>query len=91
MNNANNTFYPIGRALIGALFAVSGVNKILGFSYVSGWMASSGLPMAHTSRCPRSPARRAEAPTQPPGGFDAATRRCSRCTGSAGHGAPGHP
>jgi len=46
MNNATNKFYPIGRALIGVLFAVSGVNKILGFSYVSGWMASSGLPMA---------------------------------------------
>ncbi|MBZ2206617.1 DoxX family protein [Massilia soli] len=46
MNNATNKFYPIGRALIGVLFAVSGVNKILGFSYVAGWMASSGLPMA---------------------------------------------
>ena len=47
MNNATNKFYPIGRALIGVLFAVSGVNKILGFSYVAGWMASSGLPMAN--------------------------------------------
>lgn len=47
MNNATNKFYPIGRALIGVLFAVSGVNKILGFSYVAGWMASAGLPMAN--------------------------------------------
>jgi putative oxidoreductase len=47
MNNATNKFYPVGRALIGVLFAVSGVNKILGFSYVAGWMASSGLPMAN--------------------------------------------
>lgn len=47
MNNASNKFYPIGRALIGVLFAVSGINKILGFSYVAGWMASSGLPMAN--------------------------------------------
>ena len=46
MNNVSNKFYPVGRALIGVLFAVSGFNKILGFSYVSGWMASSGLPMA---------------------------------------------
>ncbi|MCC6069995.1 DoxX family protein [Massilia sp. GCM10020059] len=46
MNNASNKFYPIGRALVGVLFAVSGINKILGFSYVAGWMASSGLPMA---------------------------------------------
>lgn len=46
MNNVSNKFYPVGRALIGVLFAVSGINKILGFSYVSGWMASSGLPMA---------------------------------------------
>lgn len=47
MNNASNKFYPVGRALIGVLFAVSGINKILGFSYVAGWMASSGLPMAN--------------------------------------------
>lgn len=46
MNNASNPFYPVGRALIGVLFAVSGINKILGFSYVAGWMASSGLPFA---------------------------------------------
>jgi putative oxidoreductase len=47
MNNGSNPFYPIGRALIGVLFAVSGINKILGFSYVAGWMASSGLPFAN--------------------------------------------
>ena len=38
--------YPVGRALLGALFVVSGINKILGFSYVAGWMASMGLPFA---------------------------------------------
>ncbi|MET0857321.1 MAG: DoxX family protein [Telluria sp.] len=47
MNNVSNPFYPVGRALIGVLFAVSGVNKIIGFSYVAGWMASSGLPFAN--------------------------------------------
>lgn len=46
MNNVSNSFYPIGRALLGALFFVSGINKILAFSYVAGWMASSGLPFA---------------------------------------------
>jgi putative oxidoreductase len=38
--------YPVGRALAGVLFIVSGVNKILGFSYVAGWMGSMGLPAA---------------------------------------------
>ena len=47
MNNVSNKFYPVGRALVGVLFAVSAINKILGFSYVAGWMASSGLPMAN--------------------------------------------
>jgi putative oxidoreductase len=46
MNNVSNPFYPIARAFIGVLFVVSGINKILGFSYVAGWMASSGLPFA---------------------------------------------
>ncbi len=46
MSNTSNPLYPIGRALLGALFLVSGINKILGFSYVAGWMASSGLPFA---------------------------------------------
>jgi putative oxidoreductase len=38
--------YPAGRALVGLLFVVSGINKVLAFSYVSGWMASMGLPLA---------------------------------------------
>jgi putative oxidoreductase len=46
MNTTSNPLYPFGRALIGVLFAVSGINKIFGFSYVTGWMASSGLPFA---------------------------------------------
>jgi putative oxidoreductase len=46
MNNISNSFYPVGRALVGVLFLVSGINKVLGFSYVAGWMASSGLPFA---------------------------------------------
>jgi putative oxidoreductase len=46
MNKVSNPFYPLGRALIGVLFVVSGINKIIGFSYVAGWMASSGLPFA---------------------------------------------
>lgn len=42
--NASNKTFAIGRALLGALFLVSGINKILGFAYVSGWIASMGLP-----------------------------------------------
>jgi putative oxidoreductase len=38
--------YPVGRALVGLLFVVSGINKVLAFSYVAGWMASMGLPLA---------------------------------------------
>jgi putative oxidoreductase len=38
--------YPVGRALAGLLFVVSGINKILGFGYVAGWMGSMGLPFA---------------------------------------------
>jgi putative oxidoreductase len=41
-----NKLYPIGRALVGILFLVSGINKILGFSTVLGWMNSSGIPAA---------------------------------------------
>lgn len=41
-----NKLYPVGRALAGLLFLVSGINKILAFSYVAGWMSSSGLPAA---------------------------------------------
>jgi putative oxidoreductase len=38
--------YAVGRALAGSLFIVSGINKILAFSYVAGWMNSMGLPFA---------------------------------------------
>ena len=38
--------YPVGRALVGSLFLVSGIGKILGFAGVAGWMASMGLPFA---------------------------------------------
>jgi putative oxidoreductase len=38
--------YPVGRALAGSLFVVSGIGKILGFAGVAGWMASMGLPFA---------------------------------------------
>jgi putative oxidoreductase len=44
MQNLSKVIYPVGRALLGALFFISGVNKILAFSYVAGWMASSGVP-----------------------------------------------
>ena len=43
MNRSNKTF-AIGRALLGVLFFVSAITKVLGFAYVSGWIASSGLP-----------------------------------------------
>jgi len=38
--------YPVGRALVGSLFVVSSIGKILGFAGVAGWMASMGLPFA---------------------------------------------
>jgi putative oxidoreductase len=38
--------YPVARALVGVLFLVSGINKILGFGYVAGWMNSLGIPAA---------------------------------------------
>ena len=44
MHTSNKTF-AMGRVLLGALFFISAINKILGFSFVSGWMASAGLPM----------------------------------------------
>lgn len=47
MNYVTHPLYPIGRALVGVLFAVSGMNKIVGFSYVAGWMASAGLPFSN--------------------------------------------
>lgn len=46
MQNVSKLFYPAGRAFLGVLFFISGVNKILAFSYVAGWMASAGLPVA---------------------------------------------
>lgn len=46
MQNLSKLSYPVGRAFLGALFFISGINKILAFSYVAGWMASSGLPFA---------------------------------------------
>lgn len=46
MENPSKILYPLGRALLGALFLVSGINKIFAFSYVAGWMASTGLPLA---------------------------------------------
>lgn len=46
MENLSKSLYPAGRALLGLLFLVSGINKIFAFSYVAGWMASSGLPLA---------------------------------------------
>src|SRR3954453_1237046 len=46
MQNVTKLYYPVGRAFLGALFLISGVGKIFSFSYVAGWMASSGLPAA---------------------------------------------
>jgi putative oxidoreductase len=46
MQNASKLSYPFARAFLGALFFISGINKIIGFGYVAGWMASSGLPLA---------------------------------------------
>lgn len=46
MQNISKAIYPIGRAFLGALFFISGIYKILGFSGVAGWMASAGLPAA---------------------------------------------
>jgi putative oxidoreductase len=46
MQNVTKLYYPVGRAFLGALFLISGVGKIFGFSYMAGWMASSGLPAA---------------------------------------------
>jgi putative oxidoreductase len=46
MKAENQLLYPVGRAFLGVIFFISGINKILGFSYVAGWMASSGVPAA---------------------------------------------
>jgi putative oxidoreductase len=45
----NNTTLVIGRALLGTLFFVSSITKILGFGYVAGWMAGSGVPLPELS------------------------------------------
>ena len=42
----SSKLYPAGRALVGLLFVVSGINKILGFGGVAGYMASKGMPFA---------------------------------------------
>lgn len=42
----NTKFYAVGRALAGVLFLVSGINKLLAFGYVAGWMQGSGIPAA---------------------------------------------
>lgn len=42
------TLRTIAPAFAGLLFVVAGVNKIFGFAYVAGWMASMGLPGAST-------------------------------------------
>jgi len=41
-----NKLYPIGRALAGLLFLVSGIGKVLGFAGVAAWMNSAGIPAA---------------------------------------------
>lgn len=41
-----NKLYPLGRALVGVLFLASGINKIVGFAGVAGWMNASGVPAA---------------------------------------------
>ena len=42
----NSKLYPIGRALAGVLFVVSGIGKVLGFAGVAAWMNSAGIPAA---------------------------------------------
>jgi len=46
MQELNRFFYPAGRAALGVLFLIAGINKIAGFDAVSGWMAASGVPAA---------------------------------------------
>jgi putative oxidoreductase len=46
MKTSSNTLFASGRALLGALFLISGINKTMAFSGVAGWMASAGLPAA---------------------------------------------
>jgi putative oxidoreductase len=42
----SSKLYPIGRALVGVLFVVSGIGKIFGFAGVAAWMNSAGIPAA---------------------------------------------
>jgi putative oxidoreductase len=44
MNASRNPLFGIGRALLGALFFISALTKMGAFGYVSGWIASFGLP-----------------------------------------------
>ncbi|MBS7458122.1 DoxX family protein [Coralloluteibacterium stylophorae] len=46
MRHVHTATYPVGRALLGLLFLVSGLGKIAGFDAVAGWMAAAGLPVA---------------------------------------------
>jgi putative oxidoreductase len=45
-SSTSNSLFNIGRALLGALFLISGIGKIFAFAGVAGWMASAGLPAA---------------------------------------------
>ena len=42
----NSKLYPVGRALAGVLFVVSGIGKVLGFAGVAAWMNGAGIPAA---------------------------------------------
>jgi putative oxidoreductase len=42
----NSKLYPAGRALVGVLFVVSGIGKVLGFAGVAAWMNGAGIPAA---------------------------------------------
>lgn len=42
----NSKLYPIGRALAGVLFVVSGIGKVLGFAGVAAWMNGACIPAA---------------------------------------------
>lgn len=42
----NSKLYPVGRALVGVLFIVSGIGKVFGFAGVAAWMNGAGIPAA---------------------------------------------
>jgi putative oxidoreductase len=46
MKTLDKSAYGIARALLGALFLISGLGKIAAFSGVAGFMAGAGLPFA---------------------------------------------